>query len=99
MTKNGSTTPFPNELTTPPTCSSQTSRGSCGSNLPRTLNAPGRNRTCALVLRRHALYPLSYGRLLVTSLDAVELEARIVTLPLAETFVISRESQDEAEVT
>jgi trehalose 6-phosphate phosphatase len=28
----------------------------------------------------------------------VELEARIATLPLAETFVISRESQDEAEV-
>ena len=26
------------------------------------LDAPGRNRTCDLVLRRHALYPLSYGR-------------------------------------
>src|SRR5579885_1966694 len=25
-------------------------------------HAPGRNRTCDLVLRRHALYPLSYGR-------------------------------------
>ena len=28
---------------------------------PRT-NAPGKNRTCDLCLRRAALYPLSYGR-------------------------------------
>ena len=27
-----------------------------------TRNAPGRNRTCDLALRRRALYPLSYGR-------------------------------------
>jgi hypothetical protein len=27
------------------------------------LSAPGRNRTCDQVLRRHLLYPLSYGRL------------------------------------
>src|SRR3954468_18243898 len=98
MTRNGRTTPFPNEFSTPPTCSSQTSRGSCGSYFPRNLNAPSRNRTCDLVLRRHALYPLSYGRLRLTSVDALKLDARIVTLPLAETFVISRESQDEAEV-
>ncbi|CAJ60489.1 hypothetical protein FRAAL1838 [Frankia alni ACN14a] len=26
------------------------------------LGAPGRDRTCDLVLRRHSLYPLSYGR-------------------------------------
>jgi hypothetical protein len=25
-------------------------------------DAPGRNRTCDLALRRRALYPLSYGR-------------------------------------
>ena len=30
---------------------------------PAALNAPGRNRTCDLALRRRALYPLSYGRL------------------------------------
>src|SRR6478672_12791512 len=35
MTRNGSTTPFPNEFMTPPSCSSQTSRGSCGSNACR----------------------------------------------------------------
>ncbi|MDX6486491.1 MAG: hypothetical protein QOF43_1644 [Gaiellaceae bacterium] len=29
---------------------------------PATLDAPGRNRTCDLALRRRALYPLSYGR-------------------------------------
>jgi L-alanine-DL-glutamate epimerase-like enolase superfamily enzyme len=50
------------------------------------------------VLRRHALYPLSYGRLRI-SVDRLELNARIVTLPLGETFVISRESQDEVELT
>ena len=35
----------------------------------------------------------------MSSLARVELTARIVTLPLAETFVISRESQDEVELT
>src|SRR6266511_3753544 len=29
---------------------------------PERENAPGRNRTCDLALRRRALYPLSYGR-------------------------------------
>src|SRR5262245_25773096 len=33
-----------------------------------------------------------------TSLALLQLEARIVTLPLAETFVISRETQDEVEL-
>jgi hypothetical protein len=32
----------------------------------RVLYAPGRIRTCGLSLRRRALYPLSYGRLLRT---------------------------------
>src|SRR6478672_4362422 len=32
MTRNGRTTPFPNEFMTPPTWSSHTWRGSCGSN-------------------------------------------------------------------
>src|SRR4051812_35536207 len=100
MTRNGSTTPFPKELTTPPTWSSQTSRGSCGSKVrSRPFSAPGRNRTCDLSLRRRALYPLSYGRGEPLSLARVELNARIVTLPLAETFVIARESQDEVELT
>src|SRR5712691_6692068 len=62
-------------------------------------DAPGRNRTCDLSLRRRTLYPLSYGRGEVSSLARVELTARIVRLPLAETFVISRESQDEVELT
>ncbi len=61
-------------------------------------DAPGRNRTCDLVLRRHALYPLSYGRAGATSLAAVRLHARRRTLRLAETFVISRSADDEAEV-
>src|SRR3954471_2957955 len=39
MTRNGSTTPFPNELTTPPPWSSHTSRGSSGSKRPRSLTA------------------------------------------------------------
>ena len=50
------------------------------------------------MLRRHALYPLSYGRL-PSSLVRLQLKARTLTLPLAETFVISRESQDEVELT
>src|SRR6476619_2286826 len=32
MTRNGRMRPFPNEFMTPPSCSSHTSRGSCGSN-------------------------------------------------------------------
>src|SRR4029079_17999887 len=32
MTRNGTLRPFPNEFMTPPSCSSHTSRGSCGSN-------------------------------------------------------------------
>src|SRR5436305_15315122 len=36
MTRNGRTTPLPNELTTPPACRSQTSRGRRGSKRPRT---------------------------------------------------------------
>src|SRR5204863_8114787 len=52
-----------------------------------------------LALRRRALYPLSYGRgERGISLARVELTARVVTLRLAETFTISRTSQDEAEV-
>src|SRR5437016_3495863 len=61
-------------------------------------NAPGRNRTCDLSLRRRTLYPLSYGRGVPLSLARMKLSARIVTLPLAETFVISRESQDEVDL-
>ena len=60
-------------------------------------DAPGRNRTCDLALRRRTLYPLSYRRGL-TSLAGVDLGARIVTLELAQTFVISREAQDTADV-
>src|SRR5215468_10146115 len=69
-------------------------------------NAPGRNRTCDLALRRRALYPLSYGRRGRPSLasarrwyvPAVEVSARIVTLELAETFVISRSACDTEDV-
>ena len=60
-------------------------------------SAPGRNRTCDLSLRRRTLYPLSYGRGVI-SVARVELSARTVTLRLAETFTISRGSEDEAEV-
>ena len=34
----------------------------CGRSKPRRVDAPGRNRTCDLALRRRALYPLSYRR-------------------------------------
>ena len=69
-------------------------------------NAPGRNRTCDLALRRRALYPLSYGRRGTGSLaaavrwyvPAVEVSTRIVTLELAETFVISRSARDTEDV-
>ena len=68
-------------------------------NLPATLDAPGRNRTCDLALRRRALYPLSYGRReRQCSLTRVQAEARILTLELAETFVISRSARDEEQV-
>lgn len=30
----------------------------------RFFGAPGRNRTCGHMLRRHVLYPLSYGRII-----------------------------------
>jgi L-Ala-D/L-Glu epimerase len=63
----------------------------------RAANAPGRNRTCDLALRRRTLYPLSYRRE-ASSLAPMDVTARIATLELAETFVISRESQDTAEV-
>ncbi len=38
--------------------------GAAGKICPRNtrIGAPGRDRTCDLVLRRHSLYPLSYGR-------------------------------------
>jgi L-alanine-DL-glutamate epimerase-like enolase superfamily enzyme len=62
------------------------------------VDAPGRNRTCDLSLRRRTLYPLSYGRGGVRSLAPVDVTARIATLRLAETFTISRGSEDEAEV-
>src|SRR5262245_43884847 len=59
--------------------------------------APGRNRTCDLALRRRTLYPLSYRRE-ASSLAPMDVSARIATLELAQTFVISREAQDTAEV-
>ena len=69
-------------------------------------DAPGRNRTCDLALRRRALYPLSYWRRGEASLPAVgrwyvpavDVSARIVTLELAETFVISRSARDSEDV-
>src|SRR5881275_2679784 len=69
-------------------------------------NAPGRNRTCDLALRRRALYPLSYWRRGEASLPAaghwyvpaVDVSTRIVTLELAETFVISRSARDAEDV-
>jgi L-alanine-DL-glutamate epimerase-like enolase superfamily enzyme len=67
-----------------------------------SLNAPGWNRTSDLSLRRRTLYPLSYGRggrrRRTHSVAPVQLAAQKVTLRLAETFVISRGSEDEAEV-
>ena len=62
------------------------------------VNAPGWNRTSGLSLRRRTLYPLSYGRRGFRSVALVELTAQRATLRLAETFTISRGSEDEAEV-
>src|SRR5437867_4233088 len=59
--------------------------------------APGRNRTCDLALRRRTLYPLSYRRG-ASRVAPVKVTARIATLDLAETFIISRESADSVEV-
>ena len=64
---NGSTIPFPSELTTPPASTSQTERGSSGSRLRRYART-------ALVLPAH-----DYA-------TAVELEARTLSVQLAETF-------------
>src|SRR3954465_5744771 len=69
-------------------------------------NAPGRNRTCDLALRRRALYPLSYWRRGEASLPAVgrwyvpavDVSTRIVTLELAETFAIPRSAHDSEDV-
>src|SRR5256885_6365463 len=88
MTTNGSTIPLPNELTTPPACVSQTGRGKCGSRL-RTYVASGRTLHGLPQLRRSEA--TNYA-------TAVELEARSRVVRLAETFVISRDSSDEAEV-
>src|SRR5438034_9524387 len=63
----------------------------------QSVDAPGRNRTCDLALRRRTLYPLSYRREGI-SLAPVDVTARIATLELAETFVISRESADTVDV-
>jgi L-Ala-D/L-Glu epimerase len=67
---------------------------------PPSANAPGRNRTYDLALRRRALYPLSYGRrgeVASVAWPLVEVSAQIVTLELAETFVISRSARDSEE--
>jgi L-Ala-D/L-Glu epimerase / N-acetyl-D-glutamate racemase len=62
-------------------------------------HAPGRIRTCGLALRRRALYPLSYGRgEKPVYARAMDVEARIVRLRLAETFVIAREAAEYADV-
>jgi hypothetical protein len=40
MARNGKTTPFPNELVTPPSWSSHTGLGSCGFRLRRYARKP-----------------------------------------------------------
>jgi L-alanine-DL-glutamate epimerase-like enolase superfamily enzyme len=50
------------------------------------------------VIRRRTLYPLSYGRAGATSVARVKLTAWQATVRLAETFTISRGSEDEADV-
>ena len=70
-------------------------------------SAPGRIRTCDLVLRRHALYPLSYGRN-VASLSlapsragyatAVKLSHTTVTVRLGTPFRISRSTTEAARL-
>ena len=61
-------------------------------------DAPGRNRTCDLSLRRRTLYPLSYGRSRRISLTPVKVSARAVELPLAQPFVIARTTHEVATV-
>ena len=70
-------------------------------------DAPGRNRTCDLALRRRTLYPLSYrrwGRFYRPSgtrsdtLAAMRLHARTFTLEYLEPFVISRSADTSSQV-
>src|SRR5919106_2625462 len=60
-------------------------------------DAPGRNRTCGLALRRRTLYPLSYRRARI-SLPAVDLTYRTVIVRLDQPFTISRSTSLEEEV-
>src|SRR6187431_435255 len=60
------------------------------------MNAPGRNRTCDLALRRRTLYPLSYRRVGL-SLPSVKLTHRTVTLALREPFSISRSTDETVD--
>ena len=57
----------------------------------------GAKRRLSSATPEATLYPLSYRRGTI-SVAGVEVMARIATLELAETFVISRESSDTAEV-
>src|SRR6266480_8005893 len=70
-------------------------------------DAPGRNRTYGLALRRRTLYPLSYRRVGAIlpvergrsdTLAAMRLHARIVTLEYLEPFVISRSADTHSQV-
>ena len=73
-------------------------------------DAPGRNRTYDLALRRRTLYPLSYRREAVSlppgrsppiasgRLARVEIASRIFTVEMAEPFVISRGSDTESDI-
>src|SRR6187200_628113 len=60
------------------------------------MNAPGRNRTCDLALRRRTLYPLSYRRVGL-SVPLVKLTHRTVTLALREPFSISRSTDETVD--
>ena len=73
-------------------------RGRCAARYRRPYSAPGRIRTCGLALRRRTLYPLSYRRSKPSSLLAVDLAYRTVTLPLAAPFRISRSTDVEVEL-
>ena len=64
--------------------------------LRRDDDAPGRNRTCDLALRRRTLYPLSYRRVGL-SLPPVKLTHRTVTLALREPFSISRSTDETVD--
>ena len=84
-----------------PTTAGSAARSGCTGT--RVGNAPGRNRTYDLALRRRALYPLSYGRRRAKCSPPMVASRRARSRGSSrwssrETFVIARGARDDADV-